>query len=46
MTYLTRTLGHDKGRAIWKCYRKGFIWADQGVAFMDNFFRNMDLYTR
>lgn len=44
MIYCREVLGDDLSAAIRRCRRMGFIWAEEGVAFMDNFTRNRSLY--
>lgn len=44
MVYMKDMLDDDLFMAIRNCYKKGFLWADQGVRLMDEFSGNRDLY--
>lgn len=44
MLYCRETLDDDLYAAIQKCHSIGFIWAEEGVTFMDNFIRNRTAY--
>lgn len=44
MLYRREILNDNLYVAILKCHRTGFIWAEEGVTFMDNFIRNRTAY--
>lgn len=44
MIYCREMLGDDLSAAIRRCRNMGFIWAEEGLVFMDNFTSNRSLY--
>lgn len=44
MMYEKEVLGSELYAEIDRCRSTGFIWADEGVAFMENFSANRDIY--
>lgn len=44
MMYTKEVLGSSHAKEISECYRHGFIWAAEGVRYMENFSENRERY--
>ena len=44
MMYSKEVLGSSLTKEVRECYRRGFIWAEEGVIYMENFSENRDQY--
>ena len=44
MMYSKEVLGSSLTKEVRECYRRGFIWAEEGVRYMENFSENRDQY--
>lgn len=44
MMYCKEVLGSSLTKEVRECYRRGFIWAEEGVRYMENFSENRDHY--
>lgn len=46
MMYTKEVLGSTLANEVRACYRKGFIWADECIRYMENFTANREQYSR